>query len=40
MRNIIAREYGKIDDEIVFHSITEELEKDVTDLIRINLHKP
>ncbi|MBW2981996.1 DUF86 domain-containing protein [Candidatus Woesearchaeota archaeon] len=33
MRNIIAHEYGKIDDELVFHSITEELEKDVLDLI-------
>ncbi|MBW2995234.1 DUF86 domain-containing protein, partial [Candidatus Woesearchaeota archaeon] len=33
MRNIIAHEYGKIDDEIVFHSITEELEKDITDFI-------
>ena len=33
MRNIIAHEYGKIDDEIVFHSITIELEKDVQSLI-------
>jgi len=33
MRNIIAHEYGKIDDEIVFHAITEELEKDITDFI-------
>lgn len=29
MRNIIAHEYGKIDDEIVFEAITEELAKDV-----------
>ena len=34
MRNIIAHEYGKIDDELVFHSITEELEKDILDLIK------
>jgi len=34
MRNIIAHEYGKIDDELVFRSITEELEKDVNKLIK------
>lgn len=34
MRNIIAHEYGSIDDEIVFHSITEELEKDAREFIR------
>lgn len=34
MRNIIAHEYGKIDDEIVFESITEELEKDVITFIK------
>ena len=34
MRNIIAHEYGKIDDKIVFESITENLEKDVQDFIR------
>ncbi|MBD3355303.1 DUF86 domain-containing protein [Candidatus Woesearchaeota archaeon] len=33
MRNILAHEYGKIDDEIVFHSITEEIIKDVNDLL-------
>jgi len=33
MRNIIAHEYGTVDDEIVFHSITEELEKDVKEFI-------
>ncbi|MBW2976347.1 DUF86 domain-containing protein [Candidatus Woesearchaeota archaeon] len=33
MRNIISHQYGKIDDEIVFHSITEELEKDVREFI-------
>jgi len=35
MRNIIAHEYGKIDDEIVFNSITEELENDVREFIRL-----
>ncbi len=35
MRNLIAHRYGNIDDEIVFHSITEELEKDVKELIKI-----
>jgi uncharacterized protein YutE (UPF0331/DUF86 family) len=30
MRNIIAHEYGKIDDEIVFNSICEELTEDIT----------
>lgn len=29
MRNIIAHQYGKIDDELVFHALREELEKDV-----------
>ena len=29
MRNIIAHQYGEIDDKIVFNSITRELEKDV-----------
>lgn len=29
MRNIIAHEYGKIDDEIVYHSIKEELNDDI-----------
>lgn len=35
MRNIIVHEYGKIDDGIVFNSITEELEKDVAEFIGI-----
>lgn len=34
MRNIIAHEYGEVDDTIVFHSIHEELEKDVNEFIR------
>ena len=29
MRNIISHQYGKIDDEIVFEAITEELDKDI-----------
>lgn len=33
MRNIIAHEYSKIDDDIVFHSITEELEDDAKEFI-------
>lgn len=33
MRNIIAHQYGTVDDEIVFHSITEELLKDVKKFI-------
>lgn len=34
MRNIITHEYGKIDDELIFHSITQELESDVSELIK------
>lgn len=33
MRNIIAHKYGNVDEEIVFHSVTEELEKDVKEFI-------
>lgn len=33
MRNIIAHEYGKIDDRIVFKSITEELKRDTKEFI-------
>ena len=33
MRNIIAHEYGRIDDRVVFEAITEELEKDVNEFI-------
>lgn len=33
MRNIIAHEYGKIDDKIMFDSITEELSKDAEEFI-------
>ena len=34
MRNIIAHEYGKIDDELVFESITKEIIEDVQELIK------
>lgn len=34
MRNIIAHEYGQTDDELIFHSITEELKLDVSELIK------
>jgi len=34
MRNIIAHEYGKIDDELIFHSITEEIQSDANKLIK------
>ena len=33
MRNILAHEYGIIDDTIVFHTITEELENDVREFV-------
>ena len=35
MRNIIAHEYGKIDDELVFEAITEQLEKDINEFISL-----
>ena len=34
MRNIIAHEYGKIDDRIVFESITKEIKKDTREFIK------
>ena len=34
MRNIIAHEYGKIDDEMVFHAVSEELIPDVLEFIK------
>jgi uncharacterized protein YutE (UPF0331/DUF86 family) len=33
MRNIIAHEYGRIDNELVFHSLAEELIPDVKEFI-------
>ena len=34
MRNVIAHEYGTIDDSLVFHSLTEELIKDAQEFIK------
>ena len=34
MRNVIAHEYGSIDDELVFDSIKNELIKDVKEFVR------
>jgi uncharacterized protein YutE (UPF0331/DUF86 family) len=39
MRNILAHEYGKVDDEIIFNSITEELVNDVREFIRCIINK-
>ena len=33
MRNVIAHQYGEINDEMVFTAVTEELEKDIKGLI-------
>ncbi len=33
MRNFIVHQYGKIDDEIVFNSITQEIKKDAMEFI-------
>jgi len=35
MRNIIAHEYGKIDDDLVFESITKEIIRDANEFIRL-----
>ena len=35
MKNIISHQYGKIDDEIVFEAITQELERDVRNFISV-----
>ena len=34
MRNILCHEYGKIDDKLVYHAITEEIEYDINDFIK------
>ena len=39
MRNIISHQYGKIDDEIVFDAIKEELYKDVRKFISLTENK-
>lgn len=33
MRNFIMHQYGKIDDEKVFHAVFEELEKDINEFL-------
>ena len=33
MKNIISHQYGEVNDELVFHSVTEELGKDVEEFI-------
>lgn len=39
MRNIIAHQYGNVDDETVFHAITKELIRDVCEFVeKINIH--
>ena len=35
MRNILAHEYGRIDNELVFHSLAEEIIPDVQEFIEI-----
>lgn len=35
MKNIISHQYGDVDDEIVFQSITKELDKDVKTFLKI-----
>jgi len=35
MRNILAHEYGKVDDEVVFQAITEELIKDTNKFLEV-----
>ena len=34
MRNLIAHKYGDVDDKMVFHSIAEELERDVREFMK------
>ncbi len=34
MRNILAHQYGKIDDQIIFEAITGDLEDDVSEFIK------
>jgi len=35
MRNFIIHQYGKINDELVFEVITEQLERDIKEFINI-----
>lgn len=34
MRNIIAHQYGQIDDEVVFEAVSNRLEKDTTEFLQ------
>ena len=34
MRNILAHKYGDVDNELVFHAITEEMERDAKEFIK------
>jgi uncharacterized protein YutE (UPF0331/DUF86 family) len=34
MRNIITHQYGKIDDELVFEAVSEQLVKDVSEFLK------
>ena len=34
MRNIIAHQYGKIDDELVYDAITEKIRKDASEFVK------
>lgn len=33
MRNILAHEYGSVDDKIVFQAVTEEIERDIREFL-------
>jgi uncharacterized protein YutE (UPF0331/DUF86 family) len=35
MRNWLAHEYGEIDDEIIFHAVSEELHKDINNFLSV-----
>lgn len=39
MRNIIAHQYGIVDDETVFKAVTKELQKDAKDFVRAIKHE-
>ncbi len=34
MRNIIVHDYGKVEDELVFEAVTEQLAKDINEFIK------
>lgn len=39
MRNILAHEYGEVDDAIIFHAISEELRKDTEEFLKNIIEK-